>query len=292
MGKTEIDFSTIQEAGAIRRQILDVQSKGKMNVIHVFGEPGTGKSWSCIRLAELISMDLHGENRITEDNIVDSLLGLLKFIRKIKRDGEIVIGEEIAVWMNSRRAMSAENVDAGYVWDTLRKKRVIIIGNNPVRKDVDGHFRTAATMSIQTLSLNKQKGITIVKPMRLQTNPDTGKTYRHRLKDKGYEVHRCWTGKPKKETTDAYEAKKDEFLEKLYERLERKHEQKLAKEVGSISSAVELPTKLEQERFQLSEKGLTHQEIADFKGIARVSVTNSIVGYKRKMENLKNIKNM
>lgn len=283
MALKDIDITKIKEAGAIRYEILNQQRKGKMNVIHVIGLPGTGKSWACLRIAELLSEDLHGKNEITAKNIVDSLLGLLKFIRGVKKDGEIVVCEEIGVWLSSRRAMTAENVDAGYVWDTLRKKRIIVICNNPISKDVDKKLIALSSMQIQTLALNKRLGMCLLKALRLQTNPDTAKTYRHRLHYNGYEIHRCWVGKPSKQLTEDYEKAKDTFMDELYNRLERKHEQKREKEIVSLSNHLQLPTKLEIERYDLTQKGLTHQQIADMKGVSRVRITNAVNAYKRKM---------
>ena len=291
MSLQDMDFDNIKEAGAIRRQVLNVQRRGRMNVLHVIGLPGTGKSWACLRLAELISQDIHGKNIITDKNVVDNLLGLLKFIRSVKREGEIVVCEEMGVWLSSKRAMSTENVDAGYVWDTLRKKRIIVIGNNPISKDVDKKLMALSSMMIQTLSLNKTLGKCLLKPLRLQTNPDTAKTYRHRLRDEnGFEIHRCWTGKPSKELTDQYEKNKDTFLDELYERLERKHEKRKEKEINDISGKIILPTPLEQRRAELEAKGLTHAEIAKIDGVDQSGVCRSIQSYKEKIEKLKKLK--
>lgn len=286
----DYDVSGIEEAGAIRKQVKFVQSRGRMNVLHVIGLPGTGKSWCCLRLAELISEDIHGKNEIKSRNVVNDLLGLLKFIRAVKKDGEIVICEEIGVWLSSKRAMSSENVDAGYVWDTLRKKRVIVIANNPISRDIDKKFMALSTMMIQTLSLNKSRGICILKPLRLQTNPDTAKTYRHRLKEEGYEIHRCWTGRPSKELTDQYEGDKDTFMDRLYERLQKKHEEKQDKALLTLVTKVNIPSPLQARRKQLHVKGMTHEEIAKMEGVTRSCVTKSIRLYDENLENLKNEK--
>ncbi len=289
--KKEIDLSGIEENGVIRRDIMRVYRTGKMNVLHIIGLPGTGKSWYCLRLGEQISEDIHGINeetkepnyKITAANVVDNLLNLLKFIRKVKGPGAIVIAEEIGVWLNSKRAMSSENVDAGYVWDTLRKKRIIVLANNPISKDIDKKLIALSTMQIQTLTLNKRKGVCIVKPLRLQTNPDTAKTYRHRLTENGRDVHRCWGGKPNKELTDDYEKGKDDFLEQLYTRLEKKHQDKLDKEIGVVAAKVGVVTPLECRRAKLKAKGLTNKEIGDIEGKSEEAVRLSLVRYKSKI---------
>lgn len=281
-----MDFSKVEEAGAIRRQIQVTYKRGRVNIVHVIGLPGTGKSWACLRLGELISLDIHGKIELEIDAVVDNLLDLLKFIRRVKKPGEVCIAEEIGVWLSSKRAMSAINVDAGMIWDTIRKKRIIILANNPINKDVDKKLLALSSMQIQTLSMNKQFGVTILKPLRLQTNPDTAKTYRHRLKDGGKEVHRCWIGKPRKELTDAYEHSKDQFLDDLYERLEKKHQEKRDKEVGKLGLKVGEITAIESKRFGMYDRGMTFQDIANVDGSSYEAIRKSVRSYEAKISNL------
>jgi len=112
------DFSNIPESDSIVNYIVDRNRKGLYTLCLVTGLPGTGKSSVSIRLAELTSLKLHDENRITEDCIVDSLLGFLKRLRKVKKPGEIIIIEEISVLFGSRRSMAIENIAIGRVLDT------------------------------------------------------------------------------------------------------------------------------------------------------------------------------
>lgn len=292
--KQRLDFSNIEENGVIRREVRNIYRMGKMNVLHIIGLPGTGKSWYSLRLAEQISEDIHGVDektgepnyKITIDNVVDSLLSLLKFIRKVNGPGAIVVAEELGVWLSSKRAMSSENVDAGYVWDTLRKKRIIVIGNNPISKDIDKKLMALSTMQIQTLTLNKREGVCLVKPLRLQTNPDTAKTYRHRLTQDGFEVHRCWSGKPCKELTDAYEKSKDDFLEELYNRLEKKHQDKLDKRIGKIGEKVGVITETESRRAGKRDRGMSNRDIGESEGVSIEAARKSIVSYDSKISKI------
>lgn len=282
-----MNFENIEEAGVIRKEILRQFRRGRMNIIHVIGLPGTGKSWACLRLGELISEDIHGDKTMMRiEGVVDNLLDLLKFVRRVKKPGEILIAEEIGVWLSSKRAMSAENVDAGKVWDTIRKKRIIVLANNPINKDVDKKLLALSSMQVQTLSLNKREGRIILKPLRLQTNPDTAKTYRHRLHDGGFEIQRCWIGRPRAELTDAYEESKDKFLDELYEKLQKKHQDKLDKEVGKMGMKVGEITDAESRRNALRERGMSIKEIAKLEGKSLEGIRKSIINYKSKISNL------
>ncbi len=286
MAIKDMDFSKIEEAGAIRKEIKRQYYRGRMTIVHVIGLPGTGKSWACLRLGELVSQDLHGANEISIENVVDNLLDLLKFIRRVKKRGEIVIAEEIGVWLSSKRAMSAVNVDAGMIWDTIRKKGIIVFANNPINKDVDKKLLALSSMQVQTLSLNKRIGVTLLKPLRLQTNPDTAKTYRHRLKKNGRDVHRCWIGKPDKTLTDAYEDSKDKFLEELYERLQKKHQDRRDKELGLVASKMGEVTQIESRRKGLYERGMSFAELAKIEGVTDEAVRKSVRSYESKISNL------
>jgi len=135
------DYSQIPESDLIVNYITERYKKGLGTNILTTGLSGTGKSSCDLRLAELISMKLHGENRITEKNIVDSLLGLLEVLNNNKGDGTIIIIEEVSVLFPSRRAMAKENVSVNRVLDTIRKRKMILISNAPLYPSIDSHIR-------------------------------------------------------------------------------------------------------------------------------------------------------
>ncbi len=293
--KKKIDLTGIEEAGVILTQVESRHRKGLINVIHVVGLPGTGKSWGCIRLGELISERLHGKNEMTSKRIVDNLLDLLKFIRQVKKRGEVVVVEEAGVLFDSRRAMSGENVDAGKIFDTLRKKGVIVIMNNPISRDLDSKLVRLSTLMLQTVSLNKTEERVLIKPLRLQTNPDTGKTYRHRLKQDGKEVHRCWLGKPNEETTNEYEQMKDSFLNNLYDVLVAKQEKKKEKvmqelrvRLGGLRRIPQI-TDNENKRYNYRNTGMRVVDIAKIEGVTPKAVDASIRSYKEKIKKLEKL---
>jgi adenylate kinase family enzyme len=287
---TKKEVKNIKENYAIRYEVFNQYRKGKLNMIHVIGLPGTGKSWFCLRLAEQLYEDFHGYDEMRKDNIhlkvVQNMFEFVRAIRSAKKPGDIIIAEELATWLSSKRAMSTENVDAGFVFDTIRKKRIIIIANNPISDDVDKKMRRLSSLMIQTLSLNKGEGICVVKPLRLQTNPDTGKTYRHRLSIKGFEVHRCWSGSPKKELTDAYEEMKDSNMDDLYRRLEKKHKERIMKNDLTIGDKVAAVTPTESRRAKMRLRGLKTKEIAKAEGVSVPSIFQSLKAYDKKIKEL------
>ena len=198
----------------------------------------TGKSSTSIRLSELLNEEGKEERKIT---IVDSLLELLRAIRNSK-EGDIIIIEEVSVLFPSRRAMAKENVNIGKVMDTCRKKRLIIISNAPIWGSIDSHMRAMGHLLVETLKINKTYGVVVSKFHRLQTNPMSGKTYRHTMQREGRDVSRMFTRMPDKERWDNYEDQKDKFMENLYLQLEHeqnKKKKKLDKEMNVVQPTIE-----------------------------------------------------
>ena len=228
--KKKIEYSNLPEADVIVDYILKRKSKGLYSLILTTGLPGTGKSSIDLRLAELTSLALTGEISITEDNIIDNILDLIKFLRNANENKlSIAVIEEISVLFPSRRAMSHDNVVVGKLLDTARKKQVILFANAPIFPSIDSHMRALGNIYIETLRINRSEKVVVAKALRMQTNPGSGKTYFHWLKRKGKEVHRIFVRKPDIKTWKDYEDRKDKFLDELYADLKVKTEKKLGK---------------------------------------------------------------
>ena len=220
---SDIDYTKIPECDIVVSHINTRLKKGLNINIYIIGLSGTGKSSTSLRLGELISESREIKPQVF---VVDSLLELLKALRKAK-EGDIIIIEEVSVLFPSRRAMAKSNVNIGKVLDTCRKKLLCIISNAPLWNGIDSHMRAMGHLIIETLRINKIEGVVISKFHRLQTNPMSGKTYRHTMQRGEYDVARLYTRKPNSETWNKYEKNKDIFMENLYTQLE--HEEKLKK---------------------------------------------------------------
>jgi len=235
MKKKEADFSNVPESDCIVNYIVDRYRKGLYTLVLVTGLPGTGKSSTCMRLSELIAEKLHGKSELKKEDLVDSLLGLLKRIRMIKKPGEIIDIEELSVLFPARRSMAAENVAIGRILDTCRKKQVILLSNAPIFNSIDSHIRAMAHVLIETQKIYKKQGVVISKSWKLQTNPHSGKTYRHRFTRGGRDIALFITRKPNAKVWEEYEKQKDTFLDTLYSHLEKqteKKQEKVNKELG------------------------------------------------------------
>jgi len=281
------DYSKLPEADVIVEYIESRKKKGLYSLVLTSGLPGTGKSSVDLRLAELVSLKLTGENIITEANIIDDVLGLIKFLMEAD-EKKVCIGivEEISVLFPSRRAMSHDNVVVGKLLDTARKKQVILLANAPLWPSVDSHIRALGNLYVETLRINKKEGVVICKAQRLQTNPGSGKTYFHWLRRKGKEVQRIFFKKPNSETWKNYELKKDAFIDELYADLKKKTLKKQGKE--EVRPIVKPLSPQQLRAYDLVVKGdMTHQEASEEMGICRQRVTKIMKEVGNKMQELK-----
>ena len=236
-----IDYSKIKESDCIIDYIAKRHKKGLYTLILITGLPGSGKSSTGIRLGELTSLKIHGEDRMKEESIVDSTLGILKVLKNVKKPGEITCIEELSVLFPSRRAMASENLVIGRILDTCRKRQVILFANAPIFTSIDSHIRNMGHILIETQKALKKEQVVISKAWKLQTNPHTGKIYRHRFTRGNRDVGLFITRQPNSELWNQYEEQKDKFIDELYDRLEKqtaKKEAKLNKELGIAQKRV------------------------------------------------------
>jgi hypothetical protein len=155
-----------------------------------------------------------------------------EFVKNVRRSSlkDVITIEEVSVLFPSRRAMAGDNVDMGAIFDTIRKKQLVIISNCPIWGSLDSHMRALGHVLVETLSVLKSKGVVVSKFHRLQTNPRSGITYFHPFQRNGKDVIKLFTRMPDKETWIEYEKEKDEFMDNLYTKLEHRQKKKIDKE--------------------------------------------------------------
>lgn len=250
MKKESIRYEDFPESDVVVNHIYRRFQGGLYTLTLVIGLPGGGKSSTCLRLSELVSEKIHGKIKLDEGCIIDSSLELIDFVRQAN-PGDIGVIEEMSVLFPSRRAMASENVDVARVLDTCRKKQVILFANAPILKSIDSHIRALANISIETLKIVKTQGVVVYKPLRLQTQPKSGKTYNHRFTRDGYEVHRSYVKQPDPKLWAAYEKKKDDFMNTLYDKLKNKQMAKEMKEKKQMikNGEIDAPKRLHPDKI-------------------------------------------
>ena len=295
----QIDLSEVEEGKAIINYIVDRIKKGLGCNIIVVAPPGLGKSWLCLRIMELLYKKQFNSKNITKRHIVDDIADAFHFVRTVKRAGEPLTIEEMSVLAGSRRSMSSDNVSFNYLLDTCRKKQVVLLMNAPHPKFIDSHIKALCHVQLECLKIKKREKIVIVKPMKLQTNMETAKIYRHRFQEDGREVHRSFFGKPSKELIEMYEKRKDIFMDELYEIMEAKAKKKKEKvliEIGRSTRQMQFKTKLTDKEAHVYRevmlKGRTMTDVAREEGVNYSVISRRVKVIKKKQNLLGKSENM
>jgi DNA-binding CsgD family transcriptional regulator len=293
--KTIEDVLKQPEADLIVNNIVDRWHKGLYSLPFICGLPGTGKSSTCFRLAELTTLKFTNKV-VVKTKVIENLSDLARFAMDSKEDevNQAVV-EEVSTLFPSRRAMAGSNVDLAKILDTCRKKKIILYANAPIWTSMDGHMRSMGTIYIETLKIYKQVGIVLSKFFRLQTNPATGKTYTHTMLRNGRDVKRMYTRMPNMEAWKEYELKKDKFMQNLYERILKRETKKLDKEnaelgiQGRPQTARPLtPNELQVYDLKINQK-MTYKQIGEILNVSAPTAFEILQKANKKLNMVKEI---
>ena len=192
----------------------------------VGGPTGSGKSWSCLSIAE------ETDPNFSIDNVVFDAKALMALINSGKlKSGSFIVFEEAGVSLSNRNWQSQLNKIINYLFQTFRHKRFILLLNSPYMDFIDAASRKLFHAEFKTIKIDKQRQATILKPQVIQYNDRKDKFY--------YKYLRVITGpgmrapvktwavkKPSQSLIDAYEAKKTAFTNALNKEIEAQLQEK------------------------------------------------------------------
>lgn len=189
------------------------------------GNPGSGKSYGAIRLAELTAKKNGVEFNV--DHIVFTPREFMNMINggELKK-GSILILDEAGVAINSRKWQSAINLMMNYVIQTFRHKNYIIIMCVPYFDFIDTAIRKMFHMFFEMTRIDFSKKVSWSRPKIIQVNQRTGHAYYKwlRYKTSGEQpmaLDMAGFRLPSKELLKDYEKKKSEYTAKLNKGLEK-----------------------------------------------------------------------
>lgn len=129
----------------IRRKVV----RNNENFIMIFtGRPRTGKSNSCIYLAESLR-DNYGLNFDGEKHIAMGTLDFMKILNSRPKAGTVIIYEEAPVGHNSRNWHSKENAMLNGILNTFGFMRYVIIMNGVNFSDLDKQAQKLIHMKVE-----------------------------------------------------------------------------------------------------------------------------------------------
>lgn len=189
------------------------------------GRPGTGKSWSALRLGQILS-EAQG-NYFGPENVVFTPGDYIKKIKNPNnKRGEVVIFDEAGTGFGHLDYMSKVNRALQLVMQTMRYRNLINMMTVPNFKHVDKSARVHTDCRFQTKFINTNQNYTVVKPLMLLTDwSGRNESWEKFLRindgsSGGKVVKEIRLKKPAKDVIKWYQERKEAFTAELWADLE------------------------------------------------------------------------
>lgn len=188
--------------------------KNKNFLCVVYGETGSGKSWSCLSIGE------EADKEFNVDHVVFRFKELLDLIKSDKlKKGSVIVWEEAGIDINNRTWQSLTNRLINYLMQTFRYKCFILLFNVPYSDFIDSATRKLFHAEFQTTGIDRSKNQVKLKCKLLQYNSERSKFYRKylRVKANGHlsPLVEWRVNKPSDALIALYNQKKEDFNNKL-----------------------------------------------------------------------------
>lgn len=270
MKKTSFD----REAWIARRLWNRIHVENTNALVGVFGLPGTGKTYTAVRLAELI------DPSFTLDRIVFTVPDLLHLINGPPRlpRGSAILFDDTSRGANSRKWQTPVNQALSDVGNTFRYEGYLVLCTARVSGNIDSQFRELFHLTLEIKNRDRAMQIIKAKPMIPSMDTARGKTYWHypralvpgrgycRLKRVAFHRSTFQTG-PHLTWTE-YEHKKAAFMRAHYRTLER--ELRLDERMGGVKPWAR------ESILLLKEQGLSYRKIAKRIGISEQAISQIV----------------
>lgn len=267
--------------------ILQRIQRNKNFIACITGPTGSGKSYTALRIAEVLDSDFNGANIVfTPSEFMRVVNGKTKKLRK----GSVIVFDEIQVSMGHMDYQTIQAKMLNYVMQTFRHKNFILLVTSPHFAFINASARKLFHSRLETISINQKNKTVAVKPFLLQVNQDKGDIYRKYLRvaqgGSVAAVRVLNVGLPSLKLRRTYEAKKTEFTTKLNQSIEKD----LIKLEGGEKPRKELTIKQEEVLKGLLDGKLIN-EIAEEMNISERAIYSQITFIKKKGVKIKAIKN-
>lgn len=199
--------------------IKDRIHKRNKNFVMLFvGSTGSGKSYSALRLAEMLDPTFDIERVCFKaKDFMNKINELVESNDKVS--GKVVMWDEFGVEHNAREFMTISNRVINYFFQTSRHLNLIVIMTVPLLSFIDSATRKLCHGVAEMQGINSRNKTASVKVKMLQTNVMTGKEYpkylRYRKKNKMFVSKKLKFKLPSKELYDEYEIRKKAFTTQL-----------------------------------------------------------------------------
>lgn len=261
----------LEEGEIFFKWLGDRLLKKNKNVITAeLGPTGSGKSYRDLRKAELW-YKLHFKEDFPTENICFGVKAVMNLLNSKKlRTGEVIIFEEAGVNLGSRDFQTKISKMFNYVLQSFRSMNLALFMNLPYLSMLDSQARHLLHYYSESVSINKSEKTNTCKPFFVQIAQGTGKVYRKypKVRTAGgmSKVKRFKWGMPSEYLVKAYEKKKQDFLDNLFQEVQIKAGGK--EEVKSKYQPWQIVQAMKVKNLR-EDKGLSFYKIEDELGISR-----------------------
>lgn len=188
----------------------------KNALIAIVGGTGSGKSYSALSIGEQLDPNFD-ITRVAFTPV--EFLDLIRDEAKLPH-GSVIVLDEGQLSVSSREWFSIQNKLLNQVLSTFRYKQLVVIFTTPDLSFIDSQARKLFHMYMETVSINRKKGIATLKPFQISVMRRKGQVwyiYPTTTTDKGtFKFKRVRIKKPSQKICFRYEKKKREFAENMY----------------------------------------------------------------------------
>lgn len=251
-------------------------------IVGAFGLPGQGKTYTLIRLAELIDPTFNLDRIVFA---IEDWLALIDGPPKLPR-GSAIILDDTGRAANSRKWQSHINQALSDVGNTFRQDGYFMGATARVGKNIDSQFRELFHLTLEMKKRSIQSGYIRTKPMIPSMDTARGTTYWHyprieipehgNLRVTRIDFHPSHFQTGQKLTWPDYEEKKRAFNRK--DRRQLRSSLRIERETGSDD-----PMRLAQVILLAKSHGTSYTEIAKQLNISQQAVSKIVSNYSRRV---------
>jgi len=215
----------------------------KNALVCLTGSTGSGKSYTCLRIAELWYDYKFGEPFPVKTHCCFSISEIMTLLNSgTLRKGELIILEEAGVLLHSLDFQNRISKLFTFILQSFRSMNIGLLFNLPILSMLNKNTRLLLHAHFITNSIDFRDETIKIKPFFNQVNQQTGKIYPKYLwissKGKSKQVKRFKFNLPSKDILKIYEAKKHNFVSELNQKFvdelvkkELEEKQKMSRDV-------------------------------------------------------------
>jgi hypothetical protein len=209
------DFDSITKATGqdfVKSVKNSVTRRNQNKIINIVGMPGSGKSWACLRLAEV----LDPQDDFDPHYIAYTKKDFYNIINSGFKRGQPIVYEETGV--NESNRSFWDNKETNDIMQTFRRMNAILLTNTPMHSFQDKQQRELSHAVFSMGKIFAKKKQSILHPFFTETNPVNGQKRMGWCTLKGDLISEIILNAPSKQLLKEYEARKKEFGNALNQR--------------------------------------------------------------------------